>query len=219
MEIKYLLSFSLASSPCNSNSQFLKERRWRNRHLRGRIQDAVQVRSNCFVGCTYSFGFFSSNSDTYLRQWSGSCWLSVALNRSRKETSAHPSTGSAGRGHCGAGKGRGARGHGVSALETRPPYSGVNLKCRAKSPYLVHLKMHIRGWWEAGRNECWWLFTAVKIIFQLFHCSRRLLTQSRKPLRAAQSPGQQVRGPGCLSTTCTSGIKTHQGCWEHWCLT
>lgn len=96
----------------------------------------MQERSNCFLGCTYSFGFFSSNSDTYLRQWSGSCWLSAALSRRRKETSAHPSTGPAGRGRCGAGKGFGARGHGGLCPPNEASLFRSQLKLPCKNPLL-----------------------------------------------------------------------------------
>lgn len=43
-------------------------------------------RYNHFSGSTHSFGFFFSNSDTYLTPWTGNCWLSGVLGRNRRDT-------------------------------------------------------------------------------------------------------------------------------------
>lgn len=41
---------------------------------------------NHFSGSTHSFGFFSSNSDTYLMPWTENCWLCGVLSRNRRDT-------------------------------------------------------------------------------------------------------------------------------------
>lgn len=41
---------------------------------------------NHFSGSTHSFGFFSSNSDTYLTPWTENCWLCGVLSRNRRDT-------------------------------------------------------------------------------------------------------------------------------------
>lgn len=48
--------------------------------------NSMNRRCNHFSGSTHSFGFFSSNSDTYLMPWTENCWLSGALSRNRRDT-------------------------------------------------------------------------------------------------------------------------------------
>lgn len=51
-----------------------------------RQEYSTNRRYNHFSGSTHSFGFFSSNSDTYLTPWTESCWLSGGLSRNTRDT-------------------------------------------------------------------------------------------------------------------------------------
>lgn len=51
-----------------------------------RQENSINRRCNHFSGSTHSFGFFSSNSDTYLTPWTENCWLSGVLSRKRRDT-------------------------------------------------------------------------------------------------------------------------------------
>lgn len=84
-EIFVAFSISVFSSS-DKNTQLLKERR-RNRHLGDeKTKDSTNRRNSRFSGFTHPFGVFFSNFDTYLMPWSENCWLSVMLNRDRKDT-------------------------------------------------------------------------------------------------------------------------------------
>lgn len=51
-----------------------------------RQENSMNRRYNHFSGSTHSFGFFFSNSDTYLTPWTGNCWLSGVLGRNGRDT-------------------------------------------------------------------------------------------------------------------------------------